>query len=340
MVIFFFQFNFTHTERNLEATSDMKVEIEGWLPNERDPELFTRTIHFDTPINAPAMIVSVMRLGSSVKCRLDDELHWVDVDSEFKVHSKLSFLNVPAINQDTVKVDINYKAIRVTPTRTHMILSISCEFTTRIWGLTGIVENFMEKDAQSSFEQWLDLAEQHLREYQQKMRDVEEEEREEEEEELSAPSIISSTSYQSVQDTTESHEEEEEQEEKSISQLLQRSYTLASLKRDLREVRALVSKTEVRVMNLEAECSNNQLDLTVNRYLQRVEQLFNQQVVERDQARERLSSTQSYIEAVLAKYRRSSALWWFFSGSAITFLFTVVLPFTAWYFHSAPKRKR
>jgi hypothetical protein len=334
-------------ERQKDTTNDIKVNFEGWTPVDKSEKEFTRTVTFDTPINAPAMITSMMRLGPSITCKLQDHLKWLD-DSHFQVHSKLYFLEVPTIGKDTVKVDINYDAKRVTPSRTHLVLSITCEFTTRIWGLTGIAESYMEKDAQKSFEDWLDLAEQHLRDYQRESEREEQEEAEEEqtllhksisEENMTTASSISSTSYQSVQ-SEQLEEEFEEKQEKSISNLLQRSYTLASLKRDLREVRALVSKTEVRVQLLEEECSNHQLDLTVSRYMQRVEQLFNQQSVERDLARDRLIQTQAFIEAVMARYKHTSALWWFCTGSAITMLFTVVIPLCVWYYSKILKTRR
>lgn len=327
----------TNTERNQkESTDDININITNWSKKEGNDDL-VRIVTFDTPVNVPRMITSMMNLGDTITCRLDETLHWVEPEKEFTVHSRLSFDNVPAIGKDQVRIEINYQATRVTLSRTHMVLSVSCEFLTRIWGIAGIVENFMEKDAHKSFQDWIDLAERHLREFQQQ--------EEEEEEEILSLTSPSSTSYRSVQSQEElvveeegKEEQEDQVQERSISQLLQRSYTLASLKRDLREVRALVSKTEVRVLALEEECSNHQLDLTVSRYLQRVEQLFNQQSLERDQARDRLQQTQQYIEAVLARYRSSSSMWWFFTGSFITTLFTVILPLCVWYF--AIKRRR
>ncbi|KAL0488789.1 hypothetical protein AKO1_003840, partial [Acrasis kona] len=313
------------------STEDIKVNVGDWIPSQ--DKSIHRTVIFDTPVNAPSMIISMLRLGPTITCRLEDDLTWSSGEDSFTVKSGLFFMDIPGVNQDVVKVDINYNANKVSRSRTHVILSISCEFITRIWGLTGIVEKYMEKDAHKSFEKWIQLAERHLREYQQKIDQDDDDDEDQVTSIGSSPiSVTSSTDYQSVLDhNNEEQDVQEEDDKKSVSSLLQRSYTLASLRRDLRQVRALVSKTEVRVKDLEQEYSNHQLDLTVNKYLQRVNQLYVQESNHSQQVQDRLTLSQQYVDIILAKYRRSSAIWWFMGGSFITFLFSFILPLTVWY---------
>lgn len=117
----------------------------------------------------------------------------------------------------------------------------------------------------------------------------------------------------------------------NLSKLLDKSYSLAEMKRHVSDTRSLVAKTELRIKNMEQEMQDRQLEVAIDQYMQRANQLFQQQ--QKEQAvltaqAEQLAKYMSMVSDVQEVKRgmgRSKFLYWM-SGFMSSLI--VVVPLT------------
>lgn len=88
-------------------------------------------------------------------------------------------------------------------------------------------------------------------------------------------------------------------------------------------MRGLVAKTEVRVKALEEEFSNKKLDITVDRYLQRVEQVWTSDQKERKE----LDEYTKILEKLVSRNSFWARLKFWFSGFVTAFAILAVIQF-------------
>jgi hypothetical protein len=285
-----------------------------------------RSVHFKTQNTAPTFISKTLGIPDVIQCEIKDNLEWIIDNREhredaldssvdaiglagFIISSQLFFTNVPM--NSSLDVRITWNVRRVARYQTHCHMHIVCQFKTSMWGVTGLVETFMESDAKKSFGNWLQEAHKYIEQ------NVEQEEDAESSAEesywgpsdevssvtsfgshltqgttCSSPSAASSDSFHSIISSKSVNESMDTRTngiakrraavkkisfQEPASVLLNRSLELSELKQELREVRALVSKTELRVEQLQKEFSNHELDVINRMYLQRIDQLYKAQ---------------------------------------------------------------